>query len=341
MPSLSERLDDIPLLIQYFLKKYNRAYSKQIQGLTRRAQAVLLQHAWPGNVRELENVISCACLTSVNEFIDVDDLPENLQKPAGRDVNSKEIWRPLPLEEIRRQHIRRVLDACEGNRVRAAQLAGHWPHEPLPVPETIREKARPLPHFHFSGVAVRFPPPAFRLVGLLGREGSPSTRHRQKPQGKSGVFFSSPAVCCLGRALRGGGGRHRKELARGHPRRAACGAHKGKGRKKASFLFDLAGEMKRIDPGHLFSDRGFVKDVTDVGCRFDTRTQLQCGDIVAVKPLEPGEKVMTDQHSQLFEVMWAANHGTRCTVGARKLYGDKLADFKFPPPNYSPRHPVK
>src|SRR2546428_447276 len=78
VPSLNERLDDIPLLIQYFLKKYNEAYSKQIQGLTRRAQTVLFQHAWPGNVRELENVISCACLTSVNEFIDVDDLPENL-----------------------------------------------------------------------------------------------------------------------------------------------------------------------------------------------------------------------------------------------------------------------
>jgi transcriptional regulator with PAS, ATPase and Fis domain len=124
VPSLSERLDDIPLLIQHFLKKYNEAYSKQIQGLTRRAQAVLLQHAWPGNVRELENVISCSCLTSVNDFIDVDDFPENLQKPAGRDGHAQDSWRPLPLEEIRRQHIRRVLDACEGNRVRAAQLLG-------------------------------------------------------------------------------------------------------------------------------------------------------------------------------------------------------------------------
>jgi two-component system response regulator AtoC len=124
VPSLSERLDDIPLLIQYFLKKYNEAYSKQIQGLTRRAQAVLLQHTWPGNVRELENVISCACLTSVNEFIDVDDLPENLQKPASRAGHPEDAWRPLPLEEIRRQHIRRVLDACEGNRVRAAHMLG-------------------------------------------------------------------------------------------------------------------------------------------------------------------------------------------------------------------------
>src|SRR6202166_1954711 len=111
VPSLAERLDDIPLLIQYFLKKYNEAYSKEIKGLTRRAQTVLSQHAWPGNVRELENVISCASLTSVNEFIDVDDLPEALQKPAAQNGRGGDAWRPLPLEEVRRQHIRRVLEA--------------------------------------------------------------------------------------------------------------------------------------------------------------------------------------------------------------------------------------
>ena len=124
VPGLAERLDDIPLLIQFLLKKYNQTYSKQIQGLTRRAQAVLLQHPWPGNVRELENVISSACLTSVNDFIDVDDFPESLQKPIGHSGTAGDSWRPLPLEEVRRQHIRRVLEACEGNRVRAAQMLG-------------------------------------------------------------------------------------------------------------------------------------------------------------------------------------------------------------------------
>jgi two-component system, NtrC family, response regulator HydG len=124
VPSLTDRLDDIPLLVQYFIKKYNQAYSKQIQGLSRRTQALLLQHPWPGNVRELENVISCACLTSVNEFIDVDDLPENLQKPFARSGHPEDPWRPLPLEEVKRQHIKRVLEVCEGNRVRAAQLLG-------------------------------------------------------------------------------------------------------------------------------------------------------------------------------------------------------------------------
>lgn len=124
VPRLAERLDDIPMLTQFFLKKYNQAYTKQILGLTRRAQAVLLQHSWPGNVRELENVLSCACLTSVNEFIDVDDFPENMQKPATHTGQPGDSWRPLSLNEVRRQHIRRVLEACAGNRVRAAQLLG-------------------------------------------------------------------------------------------------------------------------------------------------------------------------------------------------------------------------
>jgi DNA-binding NtrC family response regulator len=124
VPNLVERLEDIPLLVQYFLKKYNRAYNKQIQGLTRRAQTILLQHAWPGNVRELENVISSAAIQTLNEFIDVNDMPEQLRTPSARFETHPDTWRPLPLDEIRRIHIHRVLEMSRGNRVRAAQLLG-------------------------------------------------------------------------------------------------------------------------------------------------------------------------------------------------------------------------
>ena len=96
VPSLAERLEDIPSLITFFVKKYNAAYGKQIQGLTRRAQAVLLQQPWPGNVRELENVISSASLIALNDFIDVQDLPEHLQKPLPPPGSTKSS-RPLPL----------------------------------------------------------------------------------------------------------------------------------------------------------------------------------------------------------------------------------------------------
>jgi DNA-binding NtrC family response regulator len=123
IPSLTERLEDIPLLMQFFLKKYNDAYGKSFSGLTRRAQSVLLQHAWPGNVRELENVISSACITAGGDFIDLADLPEHLQRRRPRTGEPDE-WRPLSLDEVRKVHIQRVLHMCQGNRLRAAQVLG-------------------------------------------------------------------------------------------------------------------------------------------------------------------------------------------------------------------------
>jgi len=123
VPGLAERTEDIPILVRYFLKKYSEAYGKVFQGLTRRAQIVLLHHDWPGNVRELENVISSAAITAVNDFIDVGDLPGNLRKPIHTG-QLDETWRPLPLDEVRKIHIKRVLDMCNGNRVRASQILG-------------------------------------------------------------------------------------------------------------------------------------------------------------------------------------------------------------------------
>ena len=123
IPSLTERLEDIPLLVQFFLKKYNEAYGKNFSGLTRRAQSVLLQHAWPGNVRELENVISSACITAPGDFIDLDDLPEHMQRRRSHPTEGDD-WRPLSLDEVRKVHIQRVLTMSQGNRLRAAQILG-------------------------------------------------------------------------------------------------------------------------------------------------------------------------------------------------------------------------
>jgi len=123
IPSLKERLEDIPLLVQFLLKKYNGAYGANILGLTRRAQTVLLGHGWPGNVRELENVISSACITATGDFIDLADLPEQLQRPEARSRGDDD-WKPLSLEEVRKVHMQRVLEMCQGNRLRTAQFLG-------------------------------------------------------------------------------------------------------------------------------------------------------------------------------------------------------------------------
>jgi transcriptional regulator of acetoin/glycerol metabolism len=70
-------------------------------------------------------VISSAAITASADFIDVTDLPAHLQKPR-RSVASaaEENWRPLPLDEVRAIHIQRVLEMCNGNRVRASQVLG-------------------------------------------------------------------------------------------------------------------------------------------------------------------------------------------------------------------------
>ncbi len=64
-------------------------------------------------------------------------------------------------------------------------------------------------------------------------------------------------------------------------------------------------EIKGIDgAGHLFTERTKAEEVTEIGCRFAARTELQCGDIVAVKPIERGKKCLRHEQPQMFEVTW-------------------------------------
>jgi two-component system, NtrC family, response regulator HydG len=84
VPGLSERSEDIPILLQHFLKKYSQTCGKPFQGLTRRAHIALLQDDWPGNVRELENVAASAAITATSDFIELNDLPPHLQRAHGR-----------------------------------------------------------------------------------------------------------------------------------------------------------------------------------------------------------------------------------------------------------------
>ena len=137
IPSLTERLEDILLLVQFFLKKYNTAYGKNILGLTRRAQTVLLRHAWPGNVRELENAISSGCITATGDFIDLADLPEQLQHRESRAVEGDD-WKPLSLEEVQKlQHPARAGNV-PGQPAEDRSIPGDRAHQPVLLLETRR-----------------------------------------------------------------------------------------------------------------------------------------------------------------------------------------------------------
>ena len=136
IPSLTERLEDIPL-VQFFLKKYNASYGKGIFGLTRRAQTVLLGHGWPGNVRELENVISSACITATGDFIDLADLPEQLQHREPSSQGADE-WKPLSFEEVPQgTHPARAGDV-QRQPAEGRAIPGDWANQPVPLPETRR-----------------------------------------------------------------------------------------------------------------------------------------------------------------------------------------------------------
>ena len=122
LPRLSDRQDDLALLEQYLLEKYSAQYRKRTPRFSARAQALLARYSWPGNVRELENVISNACMMAEGDVIEVADLPERLRTgtpPIA--ANPEEL---LPLEEVQRRHIMKVLDHVNGDKAKAAEILG-------------------------------------------------------------------------------------------------------------------------------------------------------------------------------------------------------------------------
>jgi len=125
LPPLADRMEDFPYLVRTFVERYAAEYSKNISGLTPRAQSVLARHSWPGNIRELENVIGSACMMAENELVDTRDLPPFFQRivvtNSPEPASKQEM---LPLAEVERRHTRWVLDQLQGNKSKAAEILG-------------------------------------------------------------------------------------------------------------------------------------------------------------------------------------------------------------------------
>jgi|SRR5579862_1034473 len=122
LPNLANRREDLPLLQRHFIEKFAADYKKTISGITRRTQTRMAAYPWPGNIRELENVIGNACMMADGTLIDIDDLPESLRAPVNGDLSTDETF--LPLEEMQKRHILRVLEAVGGHKARAAEILG-------------------------------------------------------------------------------------------------------------------------------------------------------------------------------------------------------------------------
>jgi two-component system response regulator HydG len=126
LPPLRARGGDILLLAQRFLGEYGARSSKQVTGLSPQAAERLLAYSWPGNVRELENCIERAIALAQHDHILPDDLPEKVRayRRSHVLVASDDPAELVPLEEVERRYILRVMEAVGGNKSQAAQVLG-------------------------------------------------------------------------------------------------------------------------------------------------------------------------------------------------------------------------
>jgi DNA-binding NtrC family response regulator len=125
LPPLRDRREDILLLVEGFLKKCGEARSKDVKGVSEAALAMLIDYTWPGNVRELENVIERAVTLSRGEKVTPDDLPPAVQGARGdRRVLDEAAEKTLPLHEIEKEYIKKILEKTGGNKYQAAQALG-------------------------------------------------------------------------------------------------------------------------------------------------------------------------------------------------------------------------
>jgi DNA-binding NtrC family response regulator len=121
VPPLRERLDDLALLAEEFLKRYSMKYKKAIRGISHAAVSLLSRYEWPGNVRELESVIERAVLFCQEDEVSPEHLPDHIHG-ARQGQFLCEIPPYLTLEEIEREAIEQTLERTAGNVKKTAQI---------------------------------------------------------------------------------------------------------------------------------------------------------------------------------------------------------------------------
>jgi two-component system, NtrC family, response regulator AtoC len=124
VPPLRARGNDVVLLAQHFIKKFAAASNKPVVGLSAAAAERLLNYRWPGNVRELSNCIERAVALTRFEELTVDDLPEKIRDYKGTNLSIPGVdsFEMLPMEEVERRYILRVLKEVNGNKTLAAEI---------------------------------------------------------------------------------------------------------------------------------------------------------------------------------------------------------------------------
>jgi len=120
IPALKERRNDIPLLVDHFIDKFNKENKSKIRRITTSALNMLMVYSWPGNIRELENCIERACILSTDNVIHSYNLPPSLQTADSSNTTAKG-GMMYTVEQVEKQLIREALTTSKGNIVKAAE----------------------------------------------------------------------------------------------------------------------------------------------------------------------------------------------------------------------------
>lgn len=123
IPALRERINDIPILTDFFIDKFNKRHGKNIKRITSSAIDTLMVYHWPGNIRELENCIERACILSTDSVIRTNNLPASLQTAEGTKTMQSGTL-DIILGKIEKQIIIDALIATKGNSTKAAEQLG-------------------------------------------------------------------------------------------------------------------------------------------------------------------------------------------------------------------------
>ncbi len=123
LPPLRERPDDLPLLVDAFVRQFNAQNGRSLAGLTPDAMRALQRHAWPGNVRELRNVIERAMIMAQGRLVEVSDLPP-LAGGAPTGADGSRLEPGMTVDDAERRLIELTLEHTGNNKTRAAEMLG-------------------------------------------------------------------------------------------------------------------------------------------------------------------------------------------------------------------------
>jgi len=140
VPPLRDRREDVPLLVNFFVERFNKELGKQVKPVGREAMEMMVAYDWPGNVRELKNVIERAMLLDAEDEILVDHLPQELRgarDSVGVSASASLLgsFFPMTLREMEKIQIEKTLEQTSGNKSKAALLLGI-------SRQTLREKLK-------------------------------------------------------------------------------------------------------------------------------------------------------------------------------------------------------